>query len=48
MAWYSDVCLKQQVVNRISCGREGISNDHSEVVKNVHIVSIVDKNSISR
>ena len=40
--------LNNELVNRISCGREGISNDHSEAVKNICGVSIVDNSTVSR
>lgn len=40
--------LNNGLVNWISCGREEISNDHSEEVKNICGVGIVDNNIVSR
>jgi len=39
--------LSNGLVNQISCGREGISNDHSEAVKNICSVSIVDDSTVN-
>jgi len=38
--------LNNRFVNQISCGREGISNDHSETVKNICGVSVVDNSPV--
>jgi hypothetical protein len=48
MAWYGDCILNNGLVNQISCGREGISNDHSEAVKNMCGVNIVDNSTVSQ
>jgi hypothetical protein len=39
--------LNNRLVNQISCGREGISNDHSEAVKNICGVSVVDNSPVN-